>query len=400
MSAYNQEFNKDNVVLRYIIVALLAELREKVFYYNQLDEDTTQKVQVPFYYSVTGNERLLLDVFKFGTAENDEAIGDYDVVPRGVIQLTGVSIDSGSLTNKFTRASFVRNIGGYLKTLMLDTAYIPLVMTFDTTVVCSSNLEMLKVTESLMSRMYKTTRFQVDLGMFRVEASVGLPEDYSQNKLFEYGLSDKKEFTVTFALEVKSFLPVFDGGFLMKEIDVLAEEAIDKAIAEHEAAVQAARGTGLVPGVGAGTVDNGTPNPSPSNIESTQANDDGTYTITFKDGTTTVTDDLRTVSPTATGDGAFPEIPLSIGQVGVLRNGTIEFIGGSMTEMQSSVEPIKKFSPQSTVSGDSNSAFVDPDSINEPNFSSNTVTTNQPAPEQKDSKVYRNASNEDNNSNT
>ncbi len=394
MSAYNQEYNRDNVVLRYIIVALLAELREKVFYYNQLDEDTTQKVQVPFYYSVTGNERLLLDVFKFGTAENDEAIGDYDVVPRGVIQLTGVSIDSGSMTNKFTRASFVRNIGGYLKTLMLDTAYIPLVMTFDTTVVCSSNLEMLKVTESLMSRLYKTTRFQVDLGMFRVEASVALPEDYSQNKLFEYGLSDKKEFTVTFSLEVKSFLPVFDGGFLIKEIDVLAEEAIDRAIAEHEKAVEAAGGTGLVPGVGAGTVDNGTANPSPSGIVSTEANDDGTYTITYTDGTTSVTDDLGTVT------GAFPEIPLSIGQVGVLRDGVIEFIGGSMTEMQSSVEPIKKFSPQSTSSGDSNSAYVDPNSINEPNFSNNTITTNQPAPEDKDSKVYRNASNEDNNSNT
>lgn len=399
MSAYNQEFNKDNVVLRYIIVALLAELREKVFYYNQLDEDTTQKVQVPFYYSVTGNERLLLDVFKFGTAENDEAIGDYDVVPRGVIQLTGVSIDSGSMTNKFTRASFVRNVGGYLKTLMLDTAYIPLVMTFDTTVVCSSNLEMLKVTESLMSRLYKTTRFQVDLGMFRVEASVALPEDYTQNKLFEYGLSDKKEFTVTFSLEVKSFLPVFDGGFLIKEIDVLAEEAIDKAIAEHEKAVEAAGGTGLVPGVRAGTVDNGTANPSPSGIVSTEANDDGTYTITYTDGTTSVTDDLRTVAA-VTGDGAFPEIPLSIGQVGVLRDGVIEFIGGSMTEMQSSVEPIKKFSPQSTASGDSNSAYVDPNSINEPNFSNNTITTNQPAPEDKDSKVYRNASNEDNNSNT
>ena len=394
MSAYNQEYNRDNVVLRYIIVALLAELREKVFYYNQLDEDTTQKVQVPFYYSVTGNERLLLDVFKFGTAENDEAIGDYDVVPRGVIQLTGVSIDSGSMTNKFTRASFVRNIGGYLKTLMLDTAYIPLVMTFDTTVVCSSNLEMLKVTESLMSRLYKTTRFQVDLGMFRVEASVALPEDYTQNKLFEYGLNDKKEFTVTFSLEVKSFLPVFDGGFLIKEIDALAEEAIDRAIAEHEKAVEAAGGNGLVPGVRAGTVDNGTANPSPSGIVSTEANDDGTYTITYTDGTTSVTDDLGTVT------GAFPEIPLSIGQVGVLRNGVIEFIGGSMTEMQSSVEPIKKFSPQSTSSGDSNSAYVDPNSINEPNFSNNTITTNQPAPEDKDSKVYRNASNEDNNSNT
>ena len=66
MSAYNQEFNRDNIVLRYITVATLAELQNKVYYYNQVDEDTQVKVPVPFYYSVSGNERLLLDVFKFG----------------------------------------------------------------------------------------------------------------------------------------------------------------------------------------------------------------------------------------------------------------------------------------------------------------------------------------------
>ena len=29
MSAYNQEFNYDNTIIRYIIVALLAELRKR-----------------------------------------------------------------------------------------------------------------------------------------------------------------------------------------------------------------------------------------------------------------------------------------------------------------------------------------------------------------------------------
>ena len=53
MSAYNQEFNKDNTILRYIIVALLAELKDKVYYYNQIDEDTLKKIPVPFFYSIS-----------------------------------------------------------------------------------------------------------------------------------------------------------------------------------------------------------------------------------------------------------------------------------------------------------------------------------------------------------
>ena len=44
MSAYNQEYNYDNTIIRYIIVALLAELREKVYFYNQIDESTLKKI--------------------------------------------------------------------------------------------------------------------------------------------------------------------------------------------------------------------------------------------------------------------------------------------------------------------------------------------------------------------
>ena len=226
MSAYNQEFNKDNTIIRYIIVALLAELKDKVYFYNQIDEDTLKKINVPFFYSVTGNGRFLMDNFLWGAEESGKAIGDYEVVPRGIIQLTGISIDSGSQTNKFTRGEFVREWEGQLKTFSLETNFLPLTMTFSTTVVCSDNLEMLKITESLMSKLYKNTLFQVDLGMMRVQASCAVPEDYSQDRLFEFALNDKKEFQVTFDIEVKSFMPVFEHGILIPEVDFMTKAAI------------------------------------------------------------------------------------------------------------------------------------------------------------------------------
>jgi len=225
MSAYNQEFNKDNTILRYVIVATLAELRDKVFYYNRIDEDTLQRINVPFYYSVTGNERFLMDNFVYDAIADGKAVGDYEVVPRGVLQLSSLSIDSGSQTNKFIKGEFVREVCGNLRTFALDTNFLPLNMTFGVTVVCSNNLEMLKVTESILSKLYKTTVYSVDLGMFRVQASMAVPQDYSQEKLFEFGLNDKKEFNVTFDIEVQSFVPVFENGILLTEIDDLIRKA-------------------------------------------------------------------------------------------------------------------------------------------------------------------------------
>lgn len=225
MSAYNAEYNKDNTILRYVIVATLAELQKKVFYYNKLDEDTLQKINVPFYYSVTGNERFLMDNFVYDSTEDNKAVGNYEVVPRGILQLSSIGIDSGSQTNKFVKGEFVREVNGILRTFSLDTNFIPLNMTFSVTVVCSNNLEMLKVTESILSKLYKTTTYSVDLGMFRIQAGMAIPEDYSQDKLFEFALNDKKEFNVTFDIEVQSFIPVFDGGILLAEIDDLSKKA-------------------------------------------------------------------------------------------------------------------------------------------------------------------------------
>jgi len=226
MSAYNQEFNKDNTILRYIIVALLAELKDKVYYYNQIDEDTLKKIPVPFFYSITGDGRFLMDNFLFDAEAEGKAIGDYEVVPRGIIQLTGISIDSGNQTNKFARGEFVQEWEGILKTFSMETNFLPLNMAFDCTVVCSSNLEMLKVTESLMSKIYKNTLFQIDLGMMRVAGTFAVPEDYAQNRLFEFQLNDKKEWSVTFPIEVSSFMPVFESGILIPEVSLMTKSAI------------------------------------------------------------------------------------------------------------------------------------------------------------------------------
>ena len=226
MSAYNQEFNKDNTILRYLIVSMLAELKSKVYYYNQIDEDTLKKIEVPFYYSISGNERFLLDNFMFDAEAEGKAIGDYEVVPRGIVQMNSLSINADSQTNKFTRAEFVREWEGVLKTFSLETNFLPITMGFSVTLVCSNNLEMLKVSEAVMSKLYKGTLFSCDLGMMRVQASVGVPEDYSQERLFEWGLNDKKEFQVTFDMELRSFMPVFESGILLSEIDFITKEAI------------------------------------------------------------------------------------------------------------------------------------------------------------------------------
>jgi hypothetical protein len=220
MSAYNAEFNTDDVYLRYIIIALLAELRNKIYYYNYVDGNKV-KVEVPFYYSVTGQERFLLDKFLFDALDTEKAVGDYERVPRGIIELDSGSIDSGSLINKYVRGEFLREINGTLKTFSLSTQLIPLNLNFKATIVASNNLEMFKIFQAIISSLYKTSNFYVDMGGFKVQSSVVIPEDLSQQRPVEFGFTDRKEYLIDFNLEAKSFTFVFENGIRLEDLEFI-----------------------------------------------------------------------------------------------------------------------------------------------------------------------------------
>lgn len=235
LNTYNQTYNFDNSMLRYIIVALLAELRDHIYIYQHLDDGTTEKVDVPFLYSITGGERFLKDEFFYDSLANGKAIGDYEHVPRCMLQLDSIGIDSSSQTNKFIPARFVREVDGVLRTFVMRCCFLPLNMSFSVTGICSSMIEMLKLTESVMSKCYTATTFYVDLGMMNVQAAYVVPADYGQNRTTEYSLNDKKEFEVTFSIEVKTFMPVFEHGLLLDEIDEMAREAGEGSIIQLRA---------------------------------------------------------------------------------------------------------------------------------------------------------------------
>jgi hypothetical protein len=55
--------------------------------------------------------------------------------------------------------------------------------------------------------------------MFNVDGCLTAPSDYNHNIPTEFGFVDKKEFSMDFNVEMKSFIPAFEHGLLMCEID-------------------------------------------------------------------------------------------------------------------------------------------------------------------------------------
>lgn len=225
MATYNLRYNKDDSVIRHIIIGLLADLNSKLSISRQLTNDKRIVVDVPFYYAVSGDDNFMRDNFLFSTLNGEncdidqgKADGNYDRVPRGIVNLTSFAVDPAKLVNK-------RNLGQYnrlnpedgmLESYVAEFEMIPVVVGVDVEIVVSSQLDLFKVTEAIIKKMYKANSYHVDAGhledgTYRISSEYSMPDDYTQERPIEYGFEDKTlNNKVTFSLEINSFMPSFD----------------------------------------------------------------------------------------------------------------------------------------------------------------------------------------------
>lgn len=225
MSSYNQKFNSDDSVLRHIIIGFLADLNNKVYFHRQISNDERILIDVPFYYSITGDDQFLRDQFLFSTASGPQctpdtgfADGNYDAIPRGVANLTSLTIDSSKLVNKRTMGSYTKmNEQGAMEGYTAEFDMIPITMGFDIEILVSSTLDSFKITESIIKRLYKSNYYNVEVGhlnegTYRIASYYSFPEDYTQERPLAYTFEDKEQYKITFSVEINSFIPAFNWG--------------------------------------------------------------------------------------------------------------------------------------------------------------------------------------------
>lgn len=215
MSQYDLHFNKDDVYFRNVMVGLLATLYDSIKWYNQTGRGVSDKreIKVPFYFSTTGTERYLQDNF-LNNIDFDpqllEAESFYNKIPRGICDFSGISIETSAIVNKFVRMNRLKQEeDGTLNTYNYETYMVPMIMNVDCTIYLDSILDQLKCSEAIIKTFYKNKVYQVDIGYTRIPCLIMFPDDLANERTVEFTFNDKKEFKVTFSLQIKSHLPIF-----------------------------------------------------------------------------------------------------------------------------------------------------------------------------------------------
>jgi hypothetical protein len=211
VSGFNHKYNSDDVLVRSIIVSLINSLNEKIFIENTLSDTEKKKINVPFYYAFSGDERFLQDYFSNWSDCAPEFIeGNYDPIPRGSLTLTGLNVASNNMTSRFVRGYYVKEKNGELLRYNSYLNSVPLNLTFHIDVVVDTQLDSFKVIQELIKVFNKTLIFRVNFSGTVVPSQAGFPDSYSLNKLFEFTYGENSRITIGLDIEVESYYPIFD----------------------------------------------------------------------------------------------------------------------------------------------------------------------------------------------
>lgn len=209
---YSEKFNRDDIHFRSVIVGLINLLNQEIFLINTLDNDTQEIVEVPFYYSFTGDERYLQDHFlEWRDCTHPKFMnGVFDPIPRGVVKLGDVSIQQSNMTQRWIRGKFTRIVDGNIQTYSAYINSVPLEMNFEVELRSDTMTDILKTVQAIWEVFYKIQIIHVAYKGVMIPCQIGFAESTTIEKAFEFSYPSDTKISATFSLSVETYFPIFD----------------------------------------------------------------------------------------------------------------------------------------------------------------------------------------------
>ncbi len=201
--------NYDDVFYRDLTVCLLDKLEGKVFWKNKFSEKTID-VTVPFYYSLSGDERFLLDSFTDDVVSNNRFVElNTDIIPRGHITLTTVNIKSDEFRNPNVWLKTIVENESELRTVLKKVRAIPIVATYDVVILLDSEIDVFKCQTALMDTLWLYREMYFEYNFMHIDAISLIPDDIAFEINREINFSSDNNIKINFSIEVHTFYPAY-----------------------------------------------------------------------------------------------------------------------------------------------------------------------------------------------
>ena len=220
--------NTDDILLRNVTGGLLSILNSRLSYKQVWNDEVNdeESVTIPFFFNLgnPASEDFIQDNYLFfgDSCFNGKKVnGNFDMIPRGMINLSQWSIKSESATNRWVMAARQKTDPetGKFENYVSYMYAIPLEISYGVEIRCSRFGEMLKIDQACREFFYKNKTFYVLYDGMDIHCRAGFPDSFSSsNQVTQYtmGTAAQPDLKLNFQIEVESYQPVFDPSTEMK----------------------------------------------------------------------------------------------------------------------------------------------------------------------------------------
>lgn len=203
------KFNMDDTFFRDLTVCVLDTLEGQVRWVNRFSSGDVE-VNVPFYYSLTGDERFLLDSFQDDIVSDNRYIElNTDIIPRGHITMKGFNILSDEFANPNVWLRTVVENEKEIKKILSRVRAIPISVSYDLEILLSSEIDVFKCSQAIMDTLWLYKFMYFEHNFMNIDAVMLLPDNNSIEINREKDLSSDNNIKLTVSFDVQSYYPAF-----------------------------------------------------------------------------------------------------------------------------------------------------------------------------------------------
>ena len=204
-----QKFNFDDVFFRDLTVCVLDTLEGRLNWINRFSSGDVS-VSVPIYYSMTGDDRFLLDSFQDDiVSENRYVELNTDQIPRGHLTLTNFNIRSDEFRNPNVWLRSVVEDDTEVKKLLKQVRAIPITATYDLTILLKNEVDIFKCSQEIMNTLWLYRFMYFEYNYMNIDAIMLMPDSETIQIQREKNLKSDDTVKLTLSIEVQTYYPSF-----------------------------------------------------------------------------------------------------------------------------------------------------------------------------------------------
>ena len=204
-----ERFNFEDIFFRDLTVCVLDTLEGQIKWINRFSSGD-KFVQVPFYYSLTGDERFLLDSFQDDiVSENRFVELNTDLIPRGHLTMTGFNIKSDEFANPNVWLRMVVENEVEIRKVLAKVRAVPVTVNYDLEILLSSEIDTFKCSQAILDTLWLYKFMYFEHNFMNIDAVILMPDSNSIEMAREKNLTSDNNIKLKVSFTVETYYPAF-----------------------------------------------------------------------------------------------------------------------------------------------------------------------------------------------